>query len=85
MEFSERQLATRRANAISQMTGPAANAIAPALAGLLYAVIGVPGAILIDIATFGVAIVVLLAVRIPMPTRTPEGAAMAFLMKGIHF
>jgi MFS family permease len=66
-----------RANAISQMTGPAANAISPALAGLLYAVIGVPGAILIDIATFGVAIVVLLAVRIPMPTRTPEGAAMA--------
>ena len=41
-----------RANAIGQMTGPAANAIAPALAGLLYAVIGVPGAILIDLATF---------------------------------
>jgi DHA3 family macrolide efflux protein-like MFS transporter len=66
-----------RANAISQMTGPAANAISPALAGLLYAVIGVPGAILIDIATFGVAIVVLLAVRIPMPAKTAEGAAMA--------
>jgi len=66
-----------RANAISQMTGPAANAISPALAGLLYAVIGVPGAILIDIATFGLAILVLLAVRIPMPAKTADGAAMA--------
>ncbi|HEY1752780.1 MAG TPA: MFS transporter [Caulobacteraceae bacterium] len=66
-----------RANAVSQMTGPAANAAAPALAGLLYAVIGVTGAILIDIATFVVAIAVLAAVRIPMPARTAEGAAMA--------
>jgi DHA3 family macrolide efflux protein-like MFS transporter len=66
-----------RANAIGQMTGPAANAMAPALAGLLYAVIGVTGAIAIDIATFGVAILALLAVRIPMPAKTAEGAAMA--------
>src|SRR5579863_8885201 len=66
-----------RANAIGQMTGPAANAVAPALAGLLYAVIGVTGAILIDIATFGLAILVLLAVCIPMPAKTAEGAAMA--------
>jgi MFS transporter, DHA3 family, macrolide efflux protein len=66
-----------RANAISQMVGPASNAISPALAGLLYAAIGAPGAILIDIATFGLAIAVLLAVRIPMPAKTAEGAAMA--------
>ncbi|HZZ90514.1 MAG TPA: MFS transporter [Caulobacteraceae bacterium] len=65
-----------RANAISQMTGPAANAVAPALAGLLYVVIGVTGAILVDIATFGVAILALLLVRIPMPARSAEGAAM---------
>ncbi len=66
-----------RANAIGQMTGPASNAIAPALAGLLYAVVGVTGAILIDIATFAVAILALLAVGIPMPAKTPQGAAMA--------
>ncbi|HUZ13533.1 MAG TPA: MFS transporter [Caulobacteraceae bacterium] len=65
-----------RANALGQMTGSAANAIAPALAGLLYAVIGVTGAILIDIATFGLAILVLLWVRIPMPARTAPGAQM---------
>jgi len=66
-----------RANAIDQMTGPAANAIAPMIAGLLYAVIGVAGAILIDIATFGLSILVLLAVRIPMPARITEGKVMA--------
>ena len=66
-----------RANAIGQMTGPAANAVAPMLAGLLYALIGVPGAILIDLATFAVAVLVLMAVRIPMPASTDEGAAMA--------
>ena len=66
-----------RANAIGQMTGPAANAISPMIAGLLYAAIGVTGAILIDIATFAVAILVLIAVRIPMPARTAEGSAMA--------
>jgi hypothetical protein len=47
------------------------------IAGLLYAVIGVPGAILIDIATFGLAILTLIAVRIPMPAKTAEGEAMA--------
>jgi MFS family permease len=66
-----------RANAIGQMIGPASNAISPAIAGLLYAVIGVTGAIVIDIATFGLAILVLAAVRIPMPAKTAEGAAMA--------
>ncbi len=65
-----------RANAISQMMGPAANALAPALAGLLYAAIGVGGAILVDMATFVLAIASLAAVRIPMPARTAEGAAL---------
>lgn len=74
-----------RANAIGQMTGPAANAIAPALAGLLYAVIGVTGAILLDIATFALAILALLAVRIPMPARTTEGAELAGAVWGQAF
>lgn len=65
-----------RANAVSQMVGPASNALAPALAGLLYAAIGVTGAIAVDIATFGLAIAVLAVVRIPMPARSAEGAAM---------
>ena len=65
-----------RANAIGQMTVPAAGVVAPALAGMLYALVGVVGSIGIDIASFIVAIAVLAIVRIPRPTPTPEGAAM---------
>ena len=65
-----------RANAIGQMTGPAAGVIAPALAGLLYALVGVVGSISIDIVTFIAAIAVLTIVRIPRPAETAEGIAM---------
>lgn len=61
-----------RANAIGQMTGPAAGVIAPALAGILYALLGVAGSILIDIATFIAAIAVLAIVRIPRPARRAD-------------
>jgi DHA3 family macrolide efflux protein-like MFS transporter len=65
-----------RANAIGQMTAPAAGVVAPALAGMLYALVGVAGSIGIDIATFIVAIAVLAVVRIPRPAETAEGATM---------
>jgi len=65
-----------RANAIGQMTWPVAGAIAPAAAGMLYAMVGVAGAIIIDIATFIAAIAVLAIVRIPRPAATAEGLAM---------
>jgi MFS transporter, DHA3 family, macrolide efflux protein len=66
-----------RANAIGQMTAPAAGIVAPVVAGLLYALIGVVGSIAVDMATFGVAIVALLLVRIPMPAETEVGRAMS--------
>jgi DHA3 family macrolide efflux protein-like MFS transporter len=62
-----------RANALAQLTGPAARAVTPALAGLLFAVIGVAGAIALDIATFLAALAVLFLVRIPRPAETDEG------------
>ncbi len=65
-----------RANAIGLMTGPAAGVIAPAVAGMLYALVGVVGSITIDIATFIGAIAVLAIVRIPRPAETAEGLAM---------
>jgi DHA3 family macrolide efflux protein-like MFS transporter len=65
-----------RANAIQQITGPTAGVFAPAIAGLLYAAIGVAGSILINLATFAVAIIVLCFLRIPMPAQTAEGLAM---------
>ena len=48
----------------------------PTIAGLLYAIIGVAGAISLDIASFLVALVTLVVVRIPMPAKTAEGLAM---------
>ncbi len=65
-----------RANAIGQVSGSAAGVIAPAVAGILYAVAGVTGSIAIDIATFVVALAVLAIVRIPRPAETAEGLAM---------
>ena len=64
-----------RANAIQQMTGPTAGIVAPALAGVIYALGGVVGAILVDLATFAAAMLVILLIHIPMPARTAEGEA----------
>jgi DHA3 family macrolide efflux protein-like MFS transporter len=65
-----------RANAIGQMTGPAAGIFAPALAGILFAAVGVVGSIAIAIVAFIAAFSVLVIVRIPQPAETAEGLAM---------
>lgn len=64
-----------RANTIRQLTGPIAGIFAPALAGLIYAAGGVIAAILVDLLTFSVAMVVILMVRIPRPERSAESLA----------
>jgi MFS family permease len=65
-----------RANAIQQLTNPAAGLIAPTLAGGLYGLVGVNGVIAFDLFTFGVAVVVVLLLRIPRPAQTEIGRAM---------
>jgi DHA3 family macrolide efflux protein-like MFS transporter len=64
-----------RANAIRQITGPAAGMIAPVIAGFAYAAIGVTGVMTIDLVTFVLAITVVAMVRIPQPVQTAEGRA----------
>lgn len=64
-----------RANAIQQITGPSAGIIAPIIAGFVYAAVGVTGAIVVDLMTFLVAIVVILSIHIPRPVETDEGRA----------
>lgn len=66
-----------RANAIMQLTGPAAGVVAPAFAGALYGFVGVTGVIGFDLITFVVAVIVVLLVRIPRPKQTEVGKAMA--------
>jgi hypothetical protein len=59
------------------MASPLAGIIAMALAGMLYAVVGVVGCILIDLATFLIAVSVLLSVEIPRAAKSAEGQAIA--------
>lgn len=62
-----------RANAIHQMAFPLAGVAAPLLTGALYLVIGIQGVILVDLATFLVAVGVISLLHIPRPARTTEG------------
>lgn len=65
-----------RANAIQQLTGPAAGIVAPVIAGFVYALFNVVGAIVIDLVTFVIGVIVVLTVQIPRPAETAEGRAM---------
>ncbi|MEQ8676732.1 MAG: MFS transporter [Aggregatilineales bacterium] len=65
-----------RANAIRQLTAPSASVIAPLIATFVFATIGLVGAILLDLATFFVAVAVILYVHIPMPEETAVGRAL---------
>ncbi|RMG87051.1 MAG: MFS transporter, partial [Chloroflexi bacterium] len=65
-----------RANALMQMAQPSAGLLAPAITGLIYGLVGVTGAIIIDLLTFLIAVTVVLRVRIPFPKSTDEGQAL---------
>lgn len=65
-----------RANAVQQLTSPTSGIVAPALAGLLFTVVGVTGVMVIDLLTFSVAVIVVLLIHIPHPEQTAEGRAM---------
>ena len=65
-----------RANAIQQLTGPTAGVLAPAIAGVLYAAVGVNGVIVFDLITFVSAVVVVMLMHIPRPVQSEVGRAM---------
>jgi MFS family permease len=73
MLVPERQ--RERANAIQEMSFPLAGVIAPPLAGLVYALQGVQGVILVDLITFLAAILVVGLMSIPRPQASLEGLA----------
>jgi len=62
-----------RANAIRQLTAPTASVIAPLLATFIFSVVGLTGAIILDLLTFAVAVTIVLNVVIPMPEQTATG------------
>ncbi|MBN1305079.1 MAG: MFS transporter [Anaerolineales bacterium] len=61
-----------RANGMLQFGQGLAEVLAPALAGVLVLMIGIPGVLLIDLATFGVAVLSLMLVRIPPEVEYPR-------------
>jgi MFS family permease len=61
-----------RANAVQAMAFPLAGVIAPAVVGLLYLLIGLPGIVLIDLATFLVAVLAIYWMHIPRPAPSGE-------------
>jgi DHA3 family macrolide efflux protein-like MFS transporter len=62
-----------RANGMLSLADTASNIFAPIMAGALLGIIGVPGILMIDLATFIFAIGALLMVHIPQPRITEEG------------
>jgi len=63
-----------RANGMMSLIDAGPGVLAPMFAGALLPLIGLSGILSIDVVTFVLAILVLLAVHIPQPQRTQEGA-----------
>lgn len=61
-----------RANGLRQLARSASDLLAPAVAGFLMLIIGLGGVILIDVATFAIAILTLLVVRFPQTPKSAE-------------
>jgi MFS family permease len=66
-----------RANAVQALAFPLAGVIAPAVSGVLYVTIGLPGIVSIDLLTFFCAVLAMYAVRIPHPARSAEAQVAA--------
>ncbi len=62
-----------RANTLRQLNWAISGMVAPALTGMLYALINVTGVIAIDLATFVIAASVLAVVHVPQPAQSAEG------------
>jgi DHA3 family macrolide efflux protein-like MFS transporter len=65
----------QRANGMMGLVDSGPGVLAPLLAGALYPIAGLTGILLLDVATFVLAIGTLLAVDVPTPPRSAEGEA----------
>jgi MFS transporter, DHA3 family, macrolide efflux protein len=72
-----------RVNGISQMFGSANGMLAPAIAGVLFVVIGMKGIAAIDLATWAFAVAPLLLVAIPFPGKDPAVVKKTGLLREI--
>ncbi|NEU76130.1 MFS transporter [Hassallia byssoidea VB512170] len=70
-----------RASSISFLASSSSTIVAPALAGVLYAVIGLVGILIIDITTFAIALLTVLLISIPQPPITKVGTRSSTSLK----
>ena len=64
-----------RANGLKETAFPLAGVLAPVFTGLFYTVVGIAGIILIDLATFLIAVIFLFFIHIPHPEQSEHGLA----------
>jgi MFS transporter, DHA3 family, macrolide efflux protein len=64
-----------RASGLQSLAQSLAEITSPVLAGALLGVVGLTGVLMIDLATFVIAVASLILLRLPEPPRTAEGAA----------
>ena len=74
-----------RANGMLALAGSGANVFAPAFAGVLLALVGIRGVLLIDLLTFSAAFLTLLAVQIPEPPKETQGAQVQTLWSRLTY
>ena len=73
-----------RVNGLTGMFNSGTGMLAPAIAGLLYALIGMKGIAAIDLASWAFAVGPLLLVAIPSPTREPGPGGESTLLRDIR-
>ncbi|MBN1285757.1 MAG: MFS transporter [Anaerolineae bacterium] len=64
-----------RVNGLRSLAYSSSQVVAPSLAGVVLVAVGLPGVMMIDIATFLIATLTLAQARIPRPAATAEGQA----------
>jgi predicted MFS family arabinose efflux permease len=64
-----------RASALRSLASNVSQMLAPIFAGLILHLVDIDGVMLIDVATFGFAMLILLFIRIPRPPMSEEGRA----------
>lgn len=73
-----------RASGLTSLGSASAELLAPLAAGILVGTIGLRGVVSIDVATFLIAVLTLLAIRIPKPKITMEGPRRSSLLQEAH-
>lgn len=74
-----------RAMSLNFLSGYGAGIFAPALAGTLYGLVGLSGILVVDLATFAIAISMVMAVAIPQPQSPAQPLSVSSVVQDVKF